>query len=150
MHYDILLFTNMFRSLLQRSSGYHKTRQKIKNFKFADIENCKTAFFYWRLHTAEILQLELTNVPYIIHGTILTVITSECSFHRMSSHWFTLQTDTLESRLLSTCTAWSDRQLAATGSVTKQAQITVGNSTDCSVKHTAGNCILLQNNIASK
>jgi len=38
------------------------------------------------------LQQELTNGPFIIQGTILTVIPPGCSFHRMYSHWRTLQT----------------------------------------------------------
>jgi len=134
----------MFRSLVQLSSGYQTIIRIIVYFKCANIECCKTVLLvHWRLHTAEMLYLELTNGTFIIQVTILTVIPPGCSFHIMSSHSSTLQTDTLQSRLLSTCMLWSDRQLAATSSVTKQTQSTVGNSTDCNVKRTAGKCILL-------
>ena len=74
---------------------------------------------------------------------MLTVISPVHSFHRMYSQWYTLQTDNLEPRFLSTSMLWSDRQLAATSSVTKQTKITVGNSTDCNAKQTAGNFKLL-------
>jgi hypothetical protein len=85
----------------------------------------------WKLQNAEILQLVLANGPFLIKGKILKLGPLGCYFYRKSSHWCTLLTDTLESRLLSTCTLWSDRQLAATSSVTKQAQNNVGNSTGC-------------------
>jgi len=144
MYYYILLFTNMFRSLVQLSSGYQTTIGIVIYFKCANIECCKTVLLvHWRLHTAEMLQLELTNGPFVIQGTTLTVIPLGCSFHIMSSHSSTLQTDTLESHLFSTCMLWSDRQLAATSSVTKQTHNTVGNSTDCNVKQTAGKWKLL-------
>jgi len=64
MYYDILFFTKMFRSLMQRSSGYHTRIRTIIYFKCADIESSKTVFFlfHWKLQAAEMLQLELTNV----------------------------------------------------------------------------------------
>ena len=141
MYYHILIFTNMFRSLLQKPSRYHTRIRTIIYFKCPDIECCKTFFlFHWRLHTAEMLQLELTDGTFIIRGTILTVIHPGCSFHRIPSHWCSLQTDNLEPRLLTICMLWSDRQLAATSS---QTQSTVGNSTDCNAKQTAGKFKLL-------
>jgi len=144
MYYHTLQCTKMLRSLLQRSSCYHTRIRKIIYFKCADIECFKTVFlFNWSLHTAELLQLELTNGPFVIRGTILTVIPPGCSFHRMFSYWCTLKTDNSESRLLSTCMLWSDRQLAATVSIAKQTHSTVGNSADCNAKQTAGNCKLL-------
>ena len=144
MYYHTLLITNMFRSRMQRWSRYYTRLLTILYFKCALIECCKTVFFFhWRLHTAEMLQLELTDGTFIIQGTILTVILSGCSFHRVSSHWCSLQTDNLESHSLSTCMLWSDRELAATSSVTKETQSTVGNSTGCNAKQTAGNFKLL-------
>jgi len=82
-YYHILLFTNMFRSLLQRPSGCHTGIQTKIYFKCANIECCKIDFlFHWRLHTAEILQLELTNDTLIMQGKIWTLAPLACYFHR--------------------------------------------------------------------
>ena len=119
---------------------YYKWIQKIIYINCADIECCKPVFlFHWRLYTAEMLQLELTNGTFVIQGKIFTVISPGSSFHRVSSIRCTLETG----NLLSTCMLWSVRQLAATSSVTKQAKRTVCNSTKRNAKKNAGNFKLL-------
>ena len=141
MYYHILLFTNMFRSLLQQSWGYHTRIQKIIYFKCADIECCETVFlFHWRLQTAEILQLELTNEYFYNWRENFDINTSRLLFSQKVLPLMHFTNCQFGSRSLSKRTLWSDRKLAATSSVTKQAQSTIYNSTDCNAKQTAGNC----------
>ena len=105
---------------------------------------------YWMLYHRISVSLNFAHCRNIKVGTNKRVIsnsrencdskTSSLLLSQNVLHLMHFTNCQFGSRSLSKCTLWSDRQLAAISSVTKQAQSTVYNSTDCNAKQTAGNC----------